>query len=237
VITKQECLLYKRFVDRYQPFLYPLLGARFARTYGRTGGTIIDMGTGPGYLTAELAQRTGARVHAVDINPAMHELARAHVEERGVAAAVSFDLVDVHRQPYADGYADLVVSYSCFHHWAEPARALRECARVLAPGGKLLLVDTQPVHGDVLAALASAIPEPELFRFVDEAFQESYSVEQVREIAAQAGLADASITSFDFDEEDLLECLDVLDGAPEGPRLPEGAAVSWLFQHEVRDRA
>jgi ubiquinone/menaquinone biosynthesis C-methylase UbiE len=232
MISRQECLLYKQYVDRYQPYLYPLLGARFSRMYGRTGGTIIDMGTGPGYLTAELAARTGAKVHAVDINPAMHELARACVEDRGLSALVQFDLVDVHRQPYAASYADLVVSYSCFHHWAEPETALRECLRVLRPGGKLLLIDTQPVPPDVVDVLARAIPEPELFRFVAEAFEESYSQDEVRAISERAGLHGVQLGAFEFEEEDLLACLDVMDQLQEGPALPEGVAVSWIFEVE-----
>lgn len=230
MLTASECRLYKSFVDRYQPYLYQLIGARAAREYGRRGGRIIDMGTGPGYLTAQLVARTGARVHAVDINPAMHELARFHVREKSVEANVLFDLEDVHALSYPDGFADMVVSYSCFHHWADPARALRECYRVLRDGGRLLLIDTQPGARAALGALRAAIREDELFRFVDEAIQESVSMAEVRRIASRAGIEAYTLEDFQFDEMDLVECLDEIASADAPvPDMPDGVATSWIL--------
>jgi ubiquinone/menaquinone biosynthesis C-methylase UbiE len=230
MLSSAECRQYQVFVEKYQPYLYPLLGARFARLYGRRGGRIIDMGTGPGYLTAELAARTAAKIHAVDINPAMHELAREQVRQRGVEDQVSFDLEDVHALSYPDRYADLVVSYSCFHHWADPMRAIRECHRVLGAGGRLVLVDTHRTARAALGALRKTIVEPELFRFVHEALEESYALEKVHETARAAGLADYELVDFHFEEEDLVECLDAIGDAPApGADLPEGVAMSWML--------
>lgn len=78
----------------------------------------------------------------MDINPAMHELARKTCADPGVEDVVSYDVEDVHRLGYPSGFADLVTSYSCFHHWADPVQGLRECMRILRPGGVLHLVDT-----------------------------------------------------------------------------------------------
>jgi ubiquinone/menaquinone biosynthesis C-methylase UbiE len=228
MLSASECRLYATFVDKYQPYLYPLLGARIARIYGRQGGRIVDMGTGPGYLTAELAARTGATIHAVDINPAMHELARDQVRRHGVAEQVSLDLEDVHALSYPDGYADLVVSYSCFHHWADPARAVRECHRILGPGGRLVLIDSHRAARVALDALRRTIVEPELFRFVHEALEESYSIEQAHDIARAAGLSRYELVEFQFEEADLVECLEAIDGAPD-TELPGRAPMSWIL--------
>ncbi len=232
MLTRDECLLYKCFVDKYQPYLYPLLGARLARLYGRSGGRVIDMGTGPGYLAVQLVERTGAEVHAVDINPAMHDLARAHCHERGVADRIHFDLTDIHALHYPDRFADLIVSYSCLHHWADPTQALRECYRVLADGGQLLVIDTHPSAHAALAALQRTIVEPDLFRFVREAIEESVSPDEVERMAQAAGLHGFTIQALDFEEIDFVDCLDQLASVSMGSsqeELPPGTTMSWLF--------
>jgi ubiquinone/menaquinone biosynthesis C-methylase UbiE len=232
MLTRDECFLYKYFIDKYQPYLYPLLGARVARMYGRRGGRIIDMGTGPGCLAAQLVERTGAEVHAVDINPAMHELARAHCHERGVAGNVHFDLADIHALQYPDRFADLIVSYSCLHHWANPTQALRECYRVLADGGQLLIVDTHPSAHAALDALRRAIVEPEMFRFVREAIEESLLPGDVERMARAAGLRGFTLQTFDFEELDFIECLEQLESTSTSflqEDLPQAATMSWLL--------
>src|SRR5215475_89060 len=109
MLTADECQEYRSFVDQYQSYIYPLLGAHLARMLGNAG-RIIDLGTGPGYLSVELAERCGGPVHAVDINPAMHEIARRTAAERAVADRIVFDLQDVHELRYPAGFADAVVS-------------------------------------------------------------------------------------------------------------------------------
>jgi ubiquinone/menaquinone biosynthesis C-methylase UbiE len=48
---------------------------------------------------------------------------------------------DAEELPYPDAWADLVVSSTSFDHWSDQQRGLAECARVLRPGGRLVLVD------------------------------------------------------------------------------------------------
>lgn len=229
MITKEECRIYKEFVDKYQAYVYPLLGARIAREYGRQGGRIIDMGTGPGFLTTELAQRTGGKVHAVDINEAMHELARARVETLGLFDQVSFDNIDVHDQPFEDHYADLIVSYSCLHHWADPVQGLKECYRVLAPGGLLFILDTLPSDQETMEALNRKVPEPEYFRFIREAFEESYSMKQVAAMAREAGLINFELEHFSFTEEDIADSIDMLQEMEFPETETDTSAKSWLL--------
>ena len=229
MITAEECRTYKEFVDKYQAYIYPLLGARIAREYGREGGKVIDMGTGPGLLSAELAQRIGGFVHAVDINPAMHELATAHVENLSLSHLISMDNVDVHKQPYADQYADLIVSYSCLHHWEDPVQGLKECYRVLAPGGLIFLIDTLPNDENTLDSLNRLVPEPEYFRFIREAFEESYSLEQVEDMLKQAGIDNYNLGLFGFVEEDIVECIDILQEMDFPEVDSDSNAKSWLL--------
>ncbi|HKE14638.1 MAG TPA: class I SAM-dependent methyltransferase [Kofleriaceae bacterium] len=228
MLTREDCFTYWDFVDRYQSYVFPLLGARMTRMIGRVDSSahLIDMGTGPGYLSVELAARTGAIVHAVDINPAMHEIALSVAEERGQTASIRFDREDVHQLSYASGFAAAVVSYSCFHHWAQPVRAMAEIWRVLAPGGHLILLDTNPLGREFLAAMSRIVVEREYFRFIEEAIHESLPRSAVAEIARAAGLTGFSIDEFEFDDEDLLECAEELERAPILEDLPQ-ERVCW----------
>ena len=54
---------------------------------------------------------------------------------------LSFSVGVAEQLPYPDGTFDLVVSSTSFDHWSDQQTGLRECARVLRPGGRLVLVD------------------------------------------------------------------------------------------------
>lgn len=232
MLTAEDCVTYQQFVDKYQAYIYPLFGAKIARTYTRKGGRIIDMGTGPGYLSAELAQRNAAKVHAVDINPAMHELARDRISKLNLENLVQFDLADVHNLPYADEFADLVVSYSCLHHWLNPARGLAECYRVLAPGGKLIIIDTFPDQGAALEKVAQTIVEPEYLQIIEKAFSESYTDTQIADIATQAGIENYRLEPLKFAAEDILDCLDLLENLPQSPSSASDQSLCWILEAE-----
>lgn len=120
---------------------------------------VLDVGTGAGHTAIRLAP--GAReVVGVDITEAMLEQARALARQRGLLN-VRFELADGASLPYADGSFDLVACRFCAHHFFDPQAVLRECARVLQPGGRMLLVDTVS-HED--AALDTFLNAVELLR-------------------------------------------------------------------------
>ena len=98
----------------------------------RPGERALDLASGPGIVTAALAAR-GAAVVAVDLTPAMLRL----VDAAGAGRVVG--LAD--RLPVGDGAVDLVVARSAFHHFDHPGVVMRECARVLRPGGRLVIED------------------------------------------------------------------------------------------------
>lgn len=103
-------------------------------------GRVLDIGTGTGRLLELLAERADSAL-GVDASREMLALARARLAERGLAARATVRQADMYRLPFADGAFDVVAMQMVLHYAEDPAAAIREAARVLAPGGQLLLVD------------------------------------------------------------------------------------------------
>jgi len=102
------------------------------------GGTALDIGSGPGNVTASLARAagTGGLALGVDISEPM--LARAVRAESG--PQVGFIRADAQRLPLRDNTVDAVVSLAALQLIPDPAAALAEMARVLRPGGRLAIM-------------------------------------------------------------------------------------------------
>lgn len=102
----------------------------------------VDLGTGTG-RTLELFAKRYERGLGIDVNQAMLQLARANLARAGLNHA-QVRHGDLYNLGLADGSADAVVMHQVLHYLSEPGLAIAEAARVLAPGGKLLIVDFAP---------------------------------------------------------------------------------------------
>ncbi len=105
-------------------------------------GRLLDIGTGTGRLLELLADRAESAL-GVDASREMLALARARLAERGLSRC-SVRQADLYRLPLADRSFDTVAMQMVLHYAEDPAAALAEAARVLAPRGRLLLVDFAP---------------------------------------------------------------------------------------------
>ncbi len=107
-----------------------------------SSGRILDIGTGPGYLPLEIGQKSkDIEIKAIDISPAMVEIARRNAREIGLQERVEFLFGSADNMPFTEGYFDLIVSTGSFHHWAEPEACLKEIYRVLKNGGEAWIYD------------------------------------------------------------------------------------------------
>ena len=104
------------------------------------GETVLDIGAGmgPGVMRASAS---GATVKAVDPTPFMRQVLSARrLLARG---RTRIEVVDgaAEALPAADGSVDAIWSVNTMHHWNDSAEGIAEIARVLAPGGRVVLVD------------------------------------------------------------------------------------------------
>ena len=105
------------------------------------GEHVLDVGSGPGYLLSEMGAAVGENgaVHGVDASSAMNAIASRRTADQ---PWVHIDEGDVLELPYADGTFDAAVSVQVYEYVADMPRALSELRRVLRPGGRALIVDT-----------------------------------------------------------------------------------------------
>lgn len=100
---------------------------------------VVDIGCGEGYLTLEAA-RWARKVVGVDRSAAVLTRARQLAERRRVTNVV-WKRGEIERVPAADHSFDVALLSQTLHHAADPGRAIHEAARLLRPGGRVLILD------------------------------------------------------------------------------------------------
>ena len=163
------------------------------------GTRVLDVASGPGYVSAAAAAR-GASVVGVDIAEAMLALARR------LHPRLEFRAGDAEALPFPDGSFDAAVGNFVLLHLGRPERAAAELARVLAPGGRVALTvwdvpERAGFLGVVLEAIAAAgaAPPPDIpvgppfFRFSDDA--------EFARLLGDQGLEDVAVATVAFTHE------------------------------------
>ena len=140
-MTRERQAATRAFYDAYWPANVPdyrrtrehILAALPEAEFDRA----LDAGCGTGVCSLALAERAG-RVVGFDISGGSLRTARRLADGTG-AKRIAFAQGSLLQVPFSDAIFDLVWSWGVVHHTADPARALDELARVLRPGGTLVL--------------------------------------------------------------------------------------------------
>ena len=105
--------------------------------------TLLDLGTGTGRMLQLLTHTGVDRAVGLDTSHSMLAVARSNLERAEVRRA-DLRQGDVYSPPFERRSFDLVILHQVLHFLDDPARAIREAARLLRPGGRLLVVDFAP---------------------------------------------------------------------------------------------
>ena len=107
----------------------------------RPGVTVLDLGCGPGTISAGIARRVApGRVIAVDADPGVVRQARDHARAVGVTT-IDFAVMDAYDLGLPDDSVDVAHAHQVLQHVADPVAVLREMARVTRPGGRIAVRD------------------------------------------------------------------------------------------------
>ncbi len=173
-------------------------------------GSLLDLGTGTGRMLGLLAP-LAARAVGLDSSHAMLSVARANLERQGLSR-VELRQGDIHAPPFARAGFDLVIVHQVLHYLDDPGRALKAAARLVAPGGRLLVVDFAP-H------------DLEFLRTAQAHRRLGFSTEQIAGWLGEAGLpAVAARDLAPTTSGQLTVTLWLAQGKGEGAGLADGAA-------------
>ena len=132
---------------------------------------LVDLGSGTGRMLTLLGPHAQAAL-GLDLSQQMLNLARNRVTEAGLAGC-ELRHGDIFATRLPDESADLVVVHQVLHYLADPAAAVKEAARIVAPGGKLIIADFAPHRLEFLREQHQhrrlGFPEPEMARWLAEA--------------------------------------------------------------------
>ena len=145
------------------------------------GSRVLDVACGPGIVVEALAPYSG-EVVGCDLTPAMIAKARAR-NAAARRANVRWVLGRAQSLPFGAAQFDVVVARSALHHFAAPLDALREMARVLRPGGRVVNVDVICAESPAQAALHNALEtlrDPSHVRMLPKS--------ELHQLMAQSGL-------------------------------------------------
>lgn len=149
----------------------------------RPGSAVLDVGTGTGVLLPFLLESLGprGRVVALDVAEEMLAAARAKMGDR-----VEYLCADITRTPLEGSSFDEIICNSCFPHLVDKLAALREMARLLKPGGRLVIC--HPMSREALNELHRSIGGVVANDMLP-------AEEEMRDLCQKAGLVQVSITN------------------------------------------
>jgi len=164
------------------------------------GSELLDVGTGPARVPIALCRADrNLRILGMDLAGPMLDLARRNVADAGLTDRIRFARGDAKNLPFPDGRFEAVVSNTSVHHIPDPAPALAEMTRLVAPGGTVMVRDLfRPVDEAALDALVAlhAGSEPlfarALFR---DSLLAALTLDEVRAVIRTIGLPEEGVSA------------------------------------------
>jgi ubiquinone/menaquinone biosynthesis C-methylase UbiE len=143
---------------------------------GITGGTVLEIGPGPGYLGLEWLKRTlGSRLFWLEISEDMKRLAEENAETYGLKEGILMTIGDATKKiPFDDDYFDGVFTDGSMHEWSDPLTVFNEIERVLKPNGSFFVGDlkrnTNPLVAFTMGMKTNKVMKAGLRSSIDAAY-------------------------------------------------------------------
>jgi SAM-dependent methyltransferase len=153
-----------------------------------TSTHVLDVGCGVGITPCNLVRSIGCQVLGVDLRPSMIRRARERSVKQHLKGRLGFAIADAHHLPFRDDHFDVALAESVFSFVPGKSRAVRECVRVLKPGGFLGI--TEPTWMET--------PPPRLVTQLSDTFGPGFAVldtEGWKGLLRQTGVRDIVATS------------------------------------------
>lgn len=162
------------------------------------GGEVLDVGTGTALIPIGLARiDVEARIVGVDLAGSMLDLAASNVDRAGLADRIRLRSADAKALDAPDGRSEAVIANTIIHHIPDPAPALAEMARVVAPGGTVFVRDlARPATDAEVVALVEtyASGETATARALFEAsLRAALTLQEIRALVERMGCPAAGV--------------------------------------------
>lgn len=189
VEVEPERLAAYKEMFKWRPEMAPLL----APADLQPGQTVVDYGCGPGGLLLELARRASSsgHVHGVDLNPEFVDIARKVMAEAGFGGFSSVHHAPDDRIPLAEASVDRLVCKNVMEYVPDIATTLREFRRVMKPGGKTHIIDSD--WGMLVVEPLGAEKIAELFDAAKLAYHTPHAGRMLYSEMKKAGFGDVSV--------------------------------------------
>jgi ubiquinone/menaquinone biosynthesis C-methylase UbiE len=158
------------------------------------GDTVLDVACGGGLVVCAFA-KVVRHATGIDLTPAMLDRARTLAQEQGLTN-VTWRQGEALPLPFPDGAFTIVVSRFTFHHFLDPLGVLREMARVCAPGGRVLVADTDASADPVKAAEFNRME-----KLRDPSHVRAMPAAELRALFPRAGLPEPRMRSYELRDE------------------------------------
>ena len=133
-MLKEKCSFYKAATGRFAP-MYEPLARQMVLDYNLKTGVAVDIGSSCSSFPLDLAKKTEMKVYALDIDPWGMRLLGVFADQAGLTGRVIPVEGDAQDMPFKDNFADFIFSRGCIPFWPDQVQGLRECYRILKPGG------------------------------------------------------------------------------------------------------
>jgi ubiquinone/menaquinone biosynthesis C-methylase UbiE len=162
---------------------------------GITGGNVLEIGPGPGYVGLEwLKKAPDATLTGCEISPAMIQIAEKNAKDYGFSDRAAYVRGNGMEMPFPDNTFDAVFSNGSLHEWEDPVRVFNEIERVLRPGGLFCIADLRRDVNPLIKWLIYFSTKPKEIRpgFITS-LNAAYTQQELKNLFSQSALKSASV--------------------------------------------